>query len=78
MSVLPDWIRFLRPRPGCVRRRRDPTAEYDMTSAVAICRPLAETLDELAEIVGTADDKAMRDLISAPRPRGILRRIPQT
>ncbi|MGZ8615377.1 MAG: hypothetical protein ACXWX4_11960, partial [Actinomycetota bacterium] len=79
LSVLPDWITsYARGRAEFDLDVTNPPS-YDMTAGGReLAGRLTETLDALAEIVGTADEKAMRDLIAAPRPRGILRRIPQT
>jgi predicted acylesterase/phospholipase RssA len=79
LSVLPDWIRSYAGGRAVFDLDVTNPPSYGMTvGGRELASRLAETLDELAEIVGTADEKAMRDLISAPRPRGILRRIPQT
>jgi len=79
LSVLPLWLE------SYARGRKvlgiDPAAppSYGLTvRGRELALNLTAALDQAAEVIAAADPEALRDLTDAPRPQGMVRRIPQT
>jgi predicted acylesterase/phospholipase RssA len=79
LSCLPAWLNsYARGREAL---DIDPTSppSYGLTvQGRELARNLTQALDGAAEVIATADPDALTDLTEAPRPQGMIRRIPQT
>jgi hypothetical protein len=79
LSCLPDWLNsYARGRQAL---DTDPTSppSYGLTvQGRELARNLTQALDGAAEVIANADPEALTDLTEAPRPQGMIRRIPQT
>ena len=79
LSVLPAWLQsYRRGRTMLDINAADPPSYRLDLDGQELAAQLADELDQLAQVAATADPATLDDLAAAPRPRGILRRIPQT
>lgn len=78
LSTLPEWLDSYRRGMASFDLDPDSPPSYRLSSpGQELASQLQTKLDELAELVQTADDEALLDLTSAPRPLGALRRVPR-
>ena len=79
LAALPDWSRAFGLGHAALDIEPSVAAELpaDRRGTCAHAARLTGALDQLAEIVSTADPVVLEGLTSAPRPRGMIRRIPQ-
>jgi hypothetical protein len=80
LSTLPAWL-------NSYSRGRQALNDVDLASPPSyrltdqgrtLAASLTEALDKAADVVATAHADALTDLTNAPRPQGMIRRIPQT
>jgi predicted acylesterase/phospholipase RssA len=79
LSCLPAWLSSY--ARGHQVLGIDPTSppSYGLTAqGRELARNLTQALDGAAEVIANADPDALSDLTEAPRPQGMIRRIPQT
>jgi hypothetical protein len=79
LSCLPAWLSSY--ARGHQALEIDPTSppSYGLTpQGRELARNLTQALDGAAEVIANADPGTLSDLTGAPRPQGIIRRIPQT
>ncbi|HEU4355288.1 MAG TPA: hypothetical protein VFT27_06830 [Actinomycetota bacterium] len=78
MSVLPDWLASYARGRATLEIEPDDPPSYELTVAGrALAGRLGEALDDAARIAAAAPAEALADLTGAPRPRGMIRRIPR-
>ena len=78
LSVLPEWLRSY--EHGHAALDSDPSSPPSYRLKVAerkLASQITDALDQVADVVASADPEALAGLTSAPRPKGLLRRIPQ-
>jgi predicted acylesterase/phospholipase RssA len=79
LSVLPGWLEsYARGRQVLDIDPGSPPSYGLTVRGRELARNLTAALDQAAEVITTADQDALSDLTDAPRPQGIIRRIPQT
>jgi hypothetical protein len=80
LSTLPAWL-------NSYARGRQALRDIDLASPPSyrltdqgrtLAASLTEALDKAADVAATADADALTNLTNAPRPQGMIRRIPQT
>jgi hypothetical protein len=78
LSVLPDWLAsYSRGRAALAIDPTGPPSYRLSADGRALAGRLTKALDDVAEIAADAEPDALADLTGAPRPKGILRRIPR-
>jgi hypothetical protein len=78
LSVLPGWLAsYARGRAVLDVDPTDPPSYQLSTAGRNLAAQLTEVLDDAARIAAEADPEAIAGLTGAPRPTGILRRIPR-
>jgi predicted acylesterase/phospholipase RssA len=78
MTALPDWLASYAEGRKVLDIDPARPPSYDLSAAAqSLAESIAEALDRVAQVAGTADPEALSDLMEAPRPRGAIRRIPQ-
>jgi predicted acylesterase/phospholipase RssA len=79
LSCLPAWLSsYARGRQALDINPASPPS-YDLSSAGReLAHDLTQALDGAAVVIASADPHALADLTGAPRPQGMIRRIPQT
>jgi hypothetical protein len=78
LSCLPVWLSsYARGRQALDIDPASPPS-YDLSArGRELARNLTQALDGAAEVIAHADPDALTDLTEAPRPQGMIRRIPQ-
>ena len=78
LSVLPDWLAsYSHGRAVLGLDPADPPSYRLSKPGRELAAELTQALDDAAKIAANADPEALADLTEAPRPKGILRRIPR-
>lgn len=78
MTALPDWLASYAEGRKVLDIDPARPPSYDLSAAAqSLAESIAEALDRVAQVAGTADPDALADLTETPRPRGAIRRIPQ-
>jgi predicted acylesterase/phospholipase RssA len=79
LSVLPGWLEsYARGREVLGIDPASPPS-YSLTArGRELALSLSTALDQAAEVIAAADPEALSELTEAPRPQGMIRRIPLT
>ena len=80
MTVLPQWLEsYARGKSVLDITPADaPSYKFPTAASRDLAEELSVAMDAAAAIVTGADAKALDDLTAAPRPKGMIRRIPTT
>lgn len=78
LSVLPEWLRSYERGQAALDIELSAPPSYRLKVAErALASHITGALDDVARVVSGADPDVVDGLTSAPRPKGLLRRIPQ-
>ena len=79
LSVLPVWLQSYARGRGVLDIDPASPPSYGLTvRGRELAHNLTAALDQAAEVIAAADPDALSELTDAPRPQGMVRRIPQT
>lgn len=78
LAALPDWVTSFKRGAAVLDIKSDDTPSIDTDSGTAeLAKRITERLTDLADAINAADPKVVEKLLSDPRPRTVLRRVPQ-
>lgn len=79
LSTLPAWLMsYSRGRGALNIDPADPPGYRLTKQGQQLAADLTEALDKAVDVIAAADEDALAELTDAPRPQGLIRRIPQT